>query len=44
MQPPVAAVIEAHRTLERVAAGLDDQQVAGDSALPVGRAATYSRI
>ncbi|MEU2262041.1 maleylpyruvate isomerase family mycothiol-dependent enzyme [Streptomyces sp. NPDC019645] len=34
MQPPVAAVIEAHRTLERFVAGLSDQQVAEASALP----------
>ncbi|MEU9954905.1 maleylpyruvate isomerase family mycothiol-dependent enzyme [Streptomyces sp. NPDC050982] len=34
MQPPVAAVIEAHRTLERLLAGLSDQQVAEASALP----------
>ncbi|NUV52343.1 maleylpyruvate isomerase family mycothiol-dependent enzyme [Streptomyces coelicolor] len=34
MQPPVAAVIEAHRTLERLVAGLSDQQVAEASALP----------
>ncbi|WP_328768709.1 maleylpyruvate isomerase family mycothiol-dependent enzyme [Streptomyces sp. NBC_00286] len=34
MQPPVAAVIEAHGTLERLLAGLDDQQVAEASALP----------
>jgi maleylpyruvate isomerase len=34
MQPPVAAVIEAHRALERLVAGLNDQQVAEASALP----------
>ncbi|WP_407547579.1 maleylpyruvate isomerase family mycothiol-dependent enzyme [Streptomyces sp. Pv4-95] len=34
MQPPVAAVLEAHRTLERLVAGLNDQQVAEVSALP----------
>jgi putative transposase len=34
MQPPVAAVIEAHSMLERLVAGLDDQQVAEASALP----------
>ncbi|MFI9759954.1 maleylpyruvate isomerase family mycothiol-dependent enzyme [Streptomyces sp. NPDC051963] len=34
MEPPVAAVIEAHRTLERLVAGLSDQQVAEASALP----------
>ncbi|MFJ6632513.1 maleylpyruvate isomerase family mycothiol-dependent enzyme [Streptomyces sp. NPDC091376] len=34
MQPPVAAVIEAHRTLERLVAGMSDQQVAEASALP----------
>ena len=34
MQPPVSAVIEAHRTLEGLVAGLNDQQVAAKSALP----------
>lgn len=34
MHPPVAAVTEAHRTLERVVSGLNDQQVAEVSALP----------
>jgi maleylpyruvate isomerase len=34
MQPPVAAVIEAHRTLERLVAGVTDQQLAEASALP----------
>jgi maleylpyruvate isomerase len=34
MQPPLAAVIEAHGRLERLVAGLDDQQVAEASALP----------
>ncbi|TPQ22966.1 maleylpyruvate isomerase family mycothiol-dependent enzyme [Streptomyces sporangiiformans] len=34
MQPPVAAVIEAHGTLGRLVAGLNDQQVAEASALP----------
>ncbi|MFG2024072.1 maleylpyruvate isomerase family mycothiol-dependent enzyme [Streptomyces sp. NPDC048825] len=34
MQPPVAAVVEAHATLERLLAGLNDQQVAEASALP----------
>ncbi|MEV7990939.1 maleylpyruvate isomerase family mycothiol-dependent enzyme [Streptomyces sp. NPDC086077] len=34
MQPPVAAVIEAHRTLECLVAELNDQQVAQASALP----------
>ncbi|MGA5454910.1 maleylpyruvate isomerase N-terminal domain-containing protein [Streptomyces umbrinus] len=34
MQPPVSAVIEAHRTLERLVASLSDQQVVEASALP----------
>lgn len=34
MQPPVAAVIEAHGVLERLAARLDDQQVTEASGLP----------
>ncbi|NWF27978.1 maleylpyruvate isomerase family mycothiol-dependent enzyme [Streptomyces sp. PKU-EA00015] len=34
MQPPVAAVIEAHGTLERLVAGVTDQQLAEASALP----------
>ncbi|MGR4853708.1 maleylpyruvate isomerase family mycothiol-dependent enzyme [Streptomyces sp. LARHCF252] len=34
MHPPVAAVLEAHRTLERLVAELNDQQVAAASALP----------
>ncbi|MET9757635.1 maleylpyruvate isomerase family mycothiol-dependent enzyme [Streptomyces sp. NPDC006372] len=34
MQPPVAAVIEAHRALERHVAGVTDQQLAEASALP----------
>lgn len=34
MQPPVAAVIDAHRALERLVAGLTDRQVAEASALP----------
>jgi maleylpyruvate isomerase len=34
MQPPVAAVIEAHRTLEGLVAGMNDRQVAEASALP----------
>lgn len=34
MQPPLAAAIEAHRSLERLVAGLSDQQVAEASALP----------
>ncbi|MDQ1018725.1 maleylpyruvate isomerase family mycothiol-dependent enzyme [Streptomyces afghaniensis] len=34
MQPPVAAVIEAHGTLERLVAAVTDQQLAGPSALP----------
>ncbi|MFE0251850.1 maleylpyruvate isomerase family mycothiol-dependent enzyme [Streptomyces sp. NPDC059010] len=34
MKPPVAAVVEAHSALERLVAGLDDQQVAEASTLP----------
>ncbi|TDB82322.1 maleylpyruvate isomerase family mycothiol-dependent enzyme [Micromonospora sp. KC721] len=34
MQPPVAAVIEAHGALEKLVAGLTDRQVAEASALP----------
>jgi maleylpyruvate isomerase len=34
MRPPVAAVIEAHRTLEELVTALSDQQVAEASALP----------
>ncbi|MEU1318610.1 maleylpyruvate isomerase family mycothiol-dependent enzyme [Streptomyces tibetensis] len=34
MQPPVAAVIEAHGILERLVAGVTDQQLAEASALP----------
>jgi maleylpyruvate isomerase len=34
MQPPVAAVIEAHGTLRELLGGLDDEQVAEPSALP----------
>ncbi|GAA2904377.1 MULTISPECIES: maleylpyruvate isomerase family mycothiol-dependent enzyme [Streptomyces] len=34
MHPPVAAVLEAHRMLERLVAELNDQQVASASALP----------
>ncbi|MFG2557219.1 maleylpyruvate isomerase family mycothiol-dependent enzyme [Streptomyces sp. NPDC048581] len=34
MQPPVAAVIEAHGILDELVAGLNDQQVAEASALP----------
>ncbi|MDN0196828.1 maleylpyruvate isomerase family mycothiol-dependent enzyme [Streptomyces sp. S.PNR 29] len=34
MQPPVAAVIEAHLELKRLVAGLDDRQVSAASALP----------
>ncbi|WP_326809042.1 MULTISPECIES: maleylpyruvate isomerase family mycothiol-dependent enzyme [unclassified Streptomyces] len=34
MKPPVAAVSEAHGTLERLVAGVNDQQVAEASALP----------
>jgi maleylpyruvate isomerase len=34
MNPPVAAVIEAHGALERLVGGLNDQQIAKASALP----------